>query len=153
MRRDDIRNVVIIAHVDHGKTTLVDCLLRQSGQFRESQLRGERILDSNPLAPIPCRMQAIVWTRKWGSEFSRTSVVVLPPYNPKFPAVATMAGDATMARMVRSTLCVRDTNPRTLPRTFFVHFVAPLGLKPSPVPNDTGTVVPQRTSSSKLVPM
>ncbi len=42
-----IRNVAIIAHVDHGKTTLVDCLLRQSGQFREGQLKGERILDSN----------------------------------------------------------------------------------------------------------
>lgn len=48
-RRDDIRNLVIIAHVDHGKTTLVDCLLRASGQFRESQLRGEQILDNNDL--------------------------------------------------------------------------------------------------------
>jgi GTP-binding protein len=42
-----IRNVAIIAHVDHGKTTLVDQLLRQSGQFRAGQLKGERILDSN----------------------------------------------------------------------------------------------------------
>jgi GTP-binding protein len=48
-RRDDIRNVAIIAHVDHGKTTLVDAMLRQSGQFRASQLMGERILDSNDL--------------------------------------------------------------------------------------------------------
>src|SRR3954466_2470681 len=46
-RRDDIRNVAIIAHVDHGKTTLVDAMLRQSGQYRASQLQGERILDSN----------------------------------------------------------------------------------------------------------
>ncbi|MCA9200674.1 MAG: translational GTPase TypA [Planctomycetales bacterium] len=49
MRRDDLRNIVIIAHVDHGKTSLVDCLLRQSGQFRDSELQGERILDSNDL--------------------------------------------------------------------------------------------------------
>jgi GTP-binding protein len=49
MRRQDIRNIVIIAHVDHGKTSLVDALLRQSGQFRESQLQGECILDSNDL--------------------------------------------------------------------------------------------------------
>ena len=49
MRRNDIRNIAIIAHVDHGKTTLVDCLLRQSGEFRANQLVGDCILDSNDL--------------------------------------------------------------------------------------------------------
>ena len=49
IRRDDLRNIAIIAHVDHGKTTLVDAMLRQSGQFRASQLQGEQILDSNAL--------------------------------------------------------------------------------------------------------
>jgi GTP-binding protein len=49
MKPSDIRNVAIIAHVDHGKTTLVDQMLRQSGQYRESELRGTCILDSNDL--------------------------------------------------------------------------------------------------------
>ncbi|HEY2107493.1 MAG TPA: GTP-binding protein, partial [Candidatus Binataceae bacterium] len=46
MRRDDIRNLAIIAHVDHGKTTLVDAMLRQSGVFRANEQVMERIMDS-----------------------------------------------------------------------------------------------------------
>src|SRR6266481_1228935 len=49
MKRNDIRNVAIIAHVDHGKTSLVDQMMRQSGLFRESELRETCILDSKPL--------------------------------------------------------------------------------------------------------
>ncbi|MGA1209633.1 MAG: GTP-binding protein, partial [Gemmobacter sp.] len=45
----DIRNIAIIAHVDHGKTTLVDQLLRQSGAFREGQAVAERVMDSNDI--------------------------------------------------------------------------------------------------------
>ena len=50
MRKNvNLRNIAIIAHVDHGKTTLVDAMLRQSGTFRENQEVRERVMDSNDL--------------------------------------------------------------------------------------------------------
>ena len=49
MRREVLRNIAIIAHVDHGKTTLVDAMLSQSGTFRENEVIDERVMDSNDL--------------------------------------------------------------------------------------------------------
>ena len=49
MVREDIRNIAIIAHVDHGKTTLVDQMLRQSGVFRQNQQVEDRVMDSNAI--------------------------------------------------------------------------------------------------------
>ena len=49
MKRTDLRNIAIIAHVDHGKTTLVDEMLKQGGVYRENQVVEERVMDNNAL--------------------------------------------------------------------------------------------------------
>ncbi len=64
--RDDIRNIAIIAHVDHGKTTLVDGMLKQAKVFRDAETAGERILDNNALErergiTILAKNTAITW--------------------------------------------------------------------------------------------
>lgn len=66
LQRDDIRNIAIIAHVDHGKTTLVDGMLKQAKVFRENQQTGERILDSNDIErergiTILAKNTAVTW--------------------------------------------------------------------------------------------
>ena len=82
----DLRNIAIIAHVDHGKTTLVDELLKQSGAFRENQAVAERAMDSNDLErergiTILAKATSVEWKGcKWKSKRCpprRETIVVL----------------------------------------------------------------------------
>ena len=129
MRRDDIRNIVIIAHVDHGKTTLVDCLLRQSGQFRASQLRGERILDSHDQE------------RERGITILAKNIAI--PYRGKkinlidTPGHADFGGEVErVLRMADGALLLVDAAEGPMPQTRFVLKKAlECGLKPIVVVN------------------
>jgi len=127
--RDDIRNLVIIAHVDHGKTTLVDCLLRQSGQFRDAQLKGERILDSNDLE----RERGITILAK---------NIALPYRDVKIniidtPGHADFGGEVErVLRMADGALLLVDAAEGPMPQTRFVLGKAlEVGLKPIVVVN------------------
>ena len=83
MNADLIRNIAIIAHVDHGKTTLVDCLLKQSGTFRENQSTEERMMDSMDLErekgiPIKAKNTAIKWTNPKDNKTYTINIVDTP---------------------------------------------------------------------------
>ncbi|MDY6910876.1 MAG: translational GTPase TypA [Chloroflexota bacterium] len=118
MTSKNIRNVAIIAHVDHGKTTLVDQLLRQSGQFRQGELTGELILDSNPLErergiTILAKNCAIDYTDRRGREF-HINIVDTPGH-------ADFSGEVErVLRMADGVLLLVDAFEGVMPQTRYV---------------------------------
>jgi GTP-binding protein len=113
MKRSDIRNVAIIAHVDHGKTTLVDQMMRQSGLFRESELRGECILDSNELE----RQRGItILAKNIALTLGGTKVNIIDT-----PGHADFGGEVErVLRMADGALLLVDAAEGPLPQTRFV---------------------------------
>lgn len=118
MIRQQIRNVAIIAHVDHGKTTLVDQLLRQSGQFRQGELAGECILDSNPLErergiTILAKNCAINYTNRHGQLF-HINIVDTPGH-------ADFSGEVErVLKMADGVLLLVDASEGVMPQTRYV---------------------------------
>ena len=113
MKRDDVRNVAIIAHVDHGKTTLVDCLLRQSGVFRENQEVVERVMDSNALE----RERGITILSKNTAVFYKdTKINIIDT-----PGHADFGGEVErVLKMVNGVVLVVDAFEGPMPQTRFV---------------------------------
>ncbi len=127
--RNDIRNIVIIAHVDHGKTTLVDCLLRQSGQFRAAQLRGERILDTGDLE----RERGItILAKNIALPYQGTKINIIDT-----PGHADFGGEVErVLKMADGALLLVDAAEGPMPQTRFVLSKAlEAGLKPIVVVN------------------
>ena len=134
MHRKNIRNVAIIAHVDHGKTTLVDQLLRQSGQFVHGELTGDCILDSNPLErergiTILSKNCAIDYTDRHGQTY-HINVVDTPGH-------ADFSGEVErVLRMADGVLLLVDAFEGVMPQTRYVLSKALIaGLKPLVVIN------------------
>src|SRR3954447_14769874 len=112
-RRDDIRNVAIIAHVDHGKTTLVDAMLRQSGQYRASQLQGERMLDSNDLEP---ERGITILAKNIAITYGPTKINLIDP-----PGHADFGGEVERTlQMADGALVLVDAFEGPMPQTKFV---------------------------------
>ncbi|WP_298720962.1 translational GTPase TypA [uncultured Ferrovibrio sp.] len=125
----DIRNIAIIAHVDHGKTTLVDALLRQSGSFRENQQVAERVMDSNDLE----RERGITILAKCTSvEWRGTRVNIVDT-----PGHADFGGEVErILNMVDGVVLLVDAAEGPLPQTKFVLTKAlGLGMRPIVVIN------------------
>ena len=142
----DIRNVAIIAHVDHGKTTLVDFMLRQTGTFRANQDVQERVMDSNPLE----RERGITILSKntsvrWGD--TKINVVDTPGHSD-------FGGEVErILRMVDGVILLVDAAEGPMPQTRFVTSKAlKLGLQPVVIINkiDRGDAEPMRVHDEVL---
>lgn len=113
MKREDIRNVAIIAHVDHGKTTLVDELLKQSGVFRENQEVAERVMDSNDIE----RERGItILSKNTAVTYKGTKINIVDT-----PGHADFGGEVErVLKMVNGVILVVDAFEGAMPQTKFV---------------------------------
>ena len=112
-KREDIRNVAIIAHVDHGKTTLVDQLLRQSGVFRDNQEVGVRVMDSNPIE----RERGItILSKNTAVHYKDTKINIVDT-----PGHADFGGEVErILKMVNGAILLVDAFEGPMPQTRFV---------------------------------
>ena len=112
-KREDIRNVAIIAHVDHGKTTLVDQLLRQSGVFRENQEVQERVMDSNDIE----RERGItILSKNTAVHYKGTKINIVDT-----PGHADFGGEVErVLKMVDGVILLVDAFEGAMPQTKFV---------------------------------
>jgi GTP-binding protein len=124
-----IRNIAIIAHVDHGKTTLVDQLLRQSGTFRDNQQVDSRVMDSND---IEKERGITILSKNCAVEYKGTHINIVDT-----PGHADFGGEVErVLSMVDSVLLLVDAQEGPMPQTRFVTRKAlALGLKPIVVVN------------------
>ena len=113
MKREDIRNIAIIAHVDHGKTTLVDALLRQSGVFRSNQVVEERVMDSNDLE----RERGItILSKNTAVNYNGVKINIIDT-----PGHADFGGEVErVLKMVNGVILVVDAFEGPMPQTKFV---------------------------------
>ena len=112
-KREDIRNVAIIAHVDHGKTTLVDELLKQSGVFRENQEVAERVMDSGDIE----RERGItILSKNTAVTYKNTKINIIDT-----PGHADFGGEVErVLKMVNGVILVVDAFEGAMPQTKFV---------------------------------
>ncbi len=113
MKREDVRNIAIIAHVDHGKTTLVDELLKQSGVFRANQEVAERVMDSNDLE----RERGItILSKNTAVFYKNTKINIIDT-----PGHADFGGEVErVLKMVNGVILVVDAFEGAMPQTKFV---------------------------------
>ena len=113
IKREDIRNIAIIAHVDHGKTTLVDELLKQSGVFRENQEVEERVMDSNDIE----RERGItILSKNTAVHYKNTKINIIDT-----PGHADFGGEVErVLKMVNGVVLVVDAFEGPMPQTKFV---------------------------------
>ena len=113
MKREDVRNVAIIAHVDHGKTTLVDDLLKQSGVFRENQEVAERVMDSNAIE----RERGItILSKNTAVSYNGIKINIIDT-----PGHADFGGEVErVLKMVNGVILVVDAFEGPMPQTKFV---------------------------------